>query len=247
MTSIGGIAAAPADTLILQGSTTFNAQLIVPFQAEIERASGQILRVIANKSKFGVVALLEKRADLAMISTSFEAEIALLRESHPDLPLEHLQNFEISRTRVAFAVHPSNPVRKLTLGAMAQMLRGEVPNWQMLGGADVPVRVVAVPDGGGTLLSVETQVLGGDRISVPNSIRVQTGAQVMKVVEQEPGALGITQLGIVRASGLPELQTDEPVEQRLSLISFNEPTQAARAVIDATRRIAAEESEKDSQ
>jgi hypothetical protein len=56
-------------------------------------------------------------------------------------------------------------------------------------------------------------------------------------VEQEPGALGLAQLGVLRERHLPELMTERFIEQQLNLITLGEPTAAKRAVIDATRRV----------
>src|SRR5262245_9299063 len=104
---------ATADTLTLQGSTTFNTRLLVPYKADIEGWSGHKLNVIANKSSEGLLALLQGKADLAMISTGLENEIDLLRETHPELPYHLLRSFLISRVRVAFPVNPNNPVRSV--------------------------------------------------------------------------------------------------------------------------------------
>jgi hypothetical protein len=64
------------------------------------------------------------------------------------------------------------------------------------------------------------------------------GTQIVRVVAQEPGAFGITQLEIVKSSSAIELVTDEPIEQVLSLVSLDDPSPHAIAVIDAFRRMA---------
>ena len=63
--------------------------------------------------------------------------------------------------------------------------------------------------------------------------------QVVKVVEQEPRALGIAQLGLVKEHQLAELTTDQAIEQELSLVTLGEPTAAQHAVIKAVRQVAA--------
>ena len=98
--------------------------------------------------------------------------------------------------------------------------------------------MVAVREGGGVLASVETALLGAAHITAPDPIRVQVGTQIVRVVAQEPGALGITQLAIVTSSAAVELTTDHQIEQVLSLVSVDEPSPAAKAVIEAFRRAA---------
>src|SRR5450755_3087601 len=146
---------ASAETLVVQGSTTFFRQLMETHQSAIEAKAGHKLTVFSNKSSLGHLALFEHRADLAMISAPLEDETATLRKSNPALPFERLQSFEIERTRVAFAVHPSNPIRAISIDQIRKILLGEINNWQQLGGSNIPIRLVAVRGGGGVTTAVE--------------------------------------------------------------------------------------------
>ncbi len=173
-----------------------------------------------------------------MISTTLDREVEILRKSDPDLPLQRLKAFEITRTRAALVIHPDNPVRTARLQDVGKILTGEITNWKQLGGPDLQIRVVAVREGGGVLASVEARLLGATHISAPDTIRVQVGTQIVRVVAQEPGALGITQLAIVKSSSAVEMITDERIEQVLSLVSLDDPSPGATATIEAFRRIA---------
>ena len=68
---ICGLWPASAEKFVVQGSTTFTTRLMTPYKAMIEAASGHTLDVIPSKSLFGLLALLEGRAHLAMISTGW--------------------------------------------------------------------------------------------------------------------------------------------------------------------------------
>jgi hypothetical protein len=59
---------------------------------------------------------------------------------------------------------------------------------------------------------------------------------LISVVEQEANVLGVAQLSLAKQRGLPELMTDVPVEQTLSLVTLGNPTPAMQAVIDAARQ-----------
>jgi phosphate transport system substrate-binding protein len=227
---------AHSDDLVLQGSTTFVTGVAQPLASAIEAQTGHHLEIIPNKSSTGLLALFEHKADLAMISTILEREVEILRKSDPGLPFDRLRAFEVSRARVALVIHPDNPVRHARLQDVAKILTGEIFNWKQLGGPDLPIRVVAIREGGGTLASVEAKVLGTGHISATNTIRVQVGTQVVRVVAQEPGAIGITQLAIVKSSSAVEMTTDEEIEQILSLISLDDPSPSAVAIIEAFRR-----------
>lgn len=236
---IGAVSGAAADPLTIQGSTTFNRRLMEPHQAGIEAVTGHQLTVIPNKSTPGLIALLEGRAHMAMISAPLETEIALVRKIMPGLPFEKLRAFEIDRTRVSFAVNRANPVRAATLDQIADVMLGKIENWNALGGPDLPIRVVLVGGGGGLTVAVESGLLGGRELLAPNKIYVNTPVQLIQVVGQERGAIGFAQLALVQKMKSPELKTDKPFEQVLYLITFGEPTPAMRSVIDAARAIAA--------
>jgi len=235
---LAGPSDARADMLVVQGSTTFNRRLMEPHQFAVEEAAGHDLTVIPNKSAVGLIALLEGQADLAMISAPLEGEIEVLRKERPALRYDRLRAFEISSTRVAVAVHRSNPVRTASLDSLKRVLTGEISNWQALGGPDLPIRIVLVGGGGGVTVTVEAQLLSGQSVPAANVIYVKTPVQLIQIVEQERSALGFGQLALVKQRSLPEIATDKPIEQTLSLVTLGEPTPAMRKVIDAAKRIA---------
>jgi phosphate transport system substrate-binding protein len=235
----GGLASvAAADPLIVQGSTTFSRLLLEPHKASIEAEGGHELTVIPNKSRPGLIALMEGRAHMAMISDSLESEIASLQQVMPGLAYDKLQAHEIQRARIAVAVHPSNPVRKATLDQVRKMVLGQIGNWAQLGGASKPIRAVFVGGGGGVTTAVQAQLLQGRTVAGPHVLFVKTPVQLVQVVEQEPGAVGFAQLALAKQRGLPEILTDRPLEQTLTLVTLGAPTPAMQDVINAARRVA---------
>jgi phosphate transport system substrate-binding protein len=226
-----------AETLVVQGSTTFNRRVMEPHQAAIETASGQRLAVIPNKSTPGLISLVEGRSHMAMISAPLHDAVTSLRKILPNCPSDRLRAFEILSTRIAIAVHASNPVRRASMSTIRKILLGEIKNWKQLGGSDLPIRVV-LAGGGGAMAVVDSVLLQGQPINLPTVIYVKTPVQLVQVIEQEPGALGFAQLSLVRQRGIPELATDYPLQTTLSFVTLGEPSPAMRSVIDATRRIA---------
>ena len=229
---------------IVQGSTTFTHRVMEPYQGAIEAASGHKLTVVPNKSSLGVLALFEKRGDLAMISGPLENEIKALKSSHSDLQFDRLQTFNVVNTRMAFAINRDNPVHTMTDDNMRRILLGEITNWHDVGGPDLPIRVVMVREGGGVQASIEEELLEGKNINVPSPILVQISSQVIKITEQLPEALGLSQLSIVTNSNANELRTGHPIEQHLTFVTLGDPTPEMRKVIDATRDIMSKASDK---
>ena len=236
----GSFSAALADPLIIQGSTTFARRLMEPYRAEIEAASGQELTVIPNKSTPGLIALLEGRAHMAMISAPLKSEIDLLQKSMAGLSYDRLRAFEIFRAPVALAVHSSNPVRKTSRDSITRILTGDITNWKALGGPDIPLKIILVGGGGGVTVAVEAEFLKGKRASAPNVIYVKTPVQLVQIVEQEPAAIGFAQHSLARQRNVRQIALDTPIEQQLTLVTFGEPTAAMSSVIKAAQRVAAD-------
>jgi phosphate transport system substrate-binding protein len=228
---------AAADTLVVQGSTTFNRRVMLMHQAAIEVASGQTLTVIANKSTPGLIALFEGRAQMAMISAPLASEIEELRKLAPAMPTERLHAFEIMATRIAIAVHPSNPVRQASLEDIKRILLGEITNWKVLGGPDLPIRV-ALAGGGGIVAVIKSELLEGLPVAAPKVLDASSPEQLVAIMEQSPDVVGFAQLSLVKRRNIPEIVTDRPLQTTLSLVTLDEPTPATRAVIDAARGIA---------
>src|SRR5918992_4718793 len=87
-----------ADTVIIQGSTTFARRIMEPHKATIEQDSKHEITLIPNKSLPGLIALIEGRAQMSMISSSLKSEITALEKVMPGLDYERLQAHEIDTT-----------------------------------------------------------------------------------------------------------------------------------------------------
>ena len=202
-----------AETLIIQGSTTFARRIMEPHKAAIEANSKHELTLIPNKTTPGLIALMEGRAHMTMISTSLKSEIGAMQKALPGLAYDRLQVHTVSTTRIAVALHPSNRVRKASLNQVRKILLGEISNWSELGGADLPIRVVLVGGGGGVTTVVEAELLGGQRTTGPHVIYVRTPVQLVQVVEQEPGAVGFAQLALAKSKGLRSWSPSSPLNR----------------------------------
>lgn len=209
-----------------------------PQQSAIEAATGHVLTVIPNKSILGLTAVLEGRAHLAMTSAPLQSEIRKLRSAMPGLPYEQLRAFPILATRVAIGVHPSNPVRRATLTQIKQILLGHITNWNALGGLNKPIRIILVGGGGGVQTVVESELLDEKPINLPNVTFMRSAVQLAQVIEQDPSSIGFGQLALIKSREIPELVTDEKIEQVLNFVTFGNPSPAMQAVIDAAKSIA---------
>jgi ABC-type phosphate transport system substrate-binding protein len=208
---------------------------MVPHQFAIQAAAGQTLLLLPSRSNLGIYGLFEGN-QIAMISSSLESMFDGLKKDKPQLDYSRLRVFNITKTRVAFSVHPSNPVKHADLKTVSRILTGELTNWSQLGGNDQPITIVAVREGGGVQAAIESQL--DIKLSVKDPILVQESAQVNKVVEKLPETLGLAQIENLTASGVAELTTDRPIEQELDLVTLGDPSPAIFSVIEAVKTIA---------
>ena len=163
-----------------------------------------------------------------MISASLNSEVEQLKKGMPGLAFESLQAHSIVSTRIA----DCDPSFKCGSQGFAQsdskVLLGQISNWSELGGKDQPIRVVLVGGGGGVTTVVESELLKGKVAEGSHIIYVKTPVQLVQVIEQETGCLGICAACSTKQRGLPELTTEAPIEQSLSLVTFGDPTPAMK-------------------
>jgi len=228
---------ASAETLRIQGSSAFANQILMPYQARIERVTSHQLKIATSKASVGVLALFNGEADLAMVSAPPGEIIEFLKNTRPDLPVGRLRSFLVSQSRVAFAVNSNNPVRHVPIAKLEQILTGQINNWRELGGPDLAIRVVSVTDGGGARLAVQNAILGSEPITASYEIRAANPDDVVKAIVADRGALGIAETALVNRHGLPQLNTGTFVSHPHYFVSLGEPTDAMREIIVATRRV----------
>ena len=224
-----------ASSVSVSGSTTVASAIMQPHKAEIEERSGLTLDVVANGSSRGVADLVEGRSTIAMISAPLDVTIEKIAKKSPGLLKDaDLVGHEIGRTVVAFVVHPSNPVKSVTLDQVTGILTGEVTNWSELGGPNMPIVVVAETSGGGVRSLVESELLDGASVSAelrefPNA------TQVPAVSLQLPNTFGIAGFDAASAAGAAVLNTDETISQPLILVTLGDPDDETKRVIEASR------------
>jgi phosphate transport system substrate-binding protein len=223
--------ATQAATLTVHGSTTVSNAVMVPHKDDIEKASGLTLDIVSNGSGRGLADLVAGKTDVAMISAPLEDEVKAANAKMPgSIDPAKLEGHRIGDARVAFIVHPSNPVKSLTLPQITDILAHRITNWSAVGGADMPIVVVAATPGDGVRSMVEGQLLQGTPIAQAREL--PTATQVVQVTGQMPAGLGLTAAASVRP-GVTVLQTDRTLGQPLILVTMGPPSPDAMKLIAA--------------
>ena len=230
------VGAASAQPIFLSGSTTVMNMLVTPHEAEIEAASGQHIVVTGNGSQRGLADLITGKAHVAMISAPLALEVGKLNANQRSaIGLARLNAHVVGAARVAFAVHPDNPVRRLSPDQLTDVLAGKTENWREVGGRDERVIIVTAQPGDGLRTMVENTLLAGRKLT--SDARAMTNAtQIARIVAQVPGALGIV-AGASLNSSIAEITQDAALTIPLILVTIGDETPQVRQVIDAVAKL----------
>jgi phosphate transport system substrate-binding protein len=221
----------------ISGSTTVNLNVFQPFKSQIETASGVKLEVVANSSPHGLEDLVAGRVDVAMLSSPLTAVAGKISHKQPGaVDTSALKEFMIGESRLAFIVHPSNPLKSLTFPQLKEILAGSITNWKEAGGVDAAIIVVTEASGGGIRLTLDEKLMGG--VPVAQQARLVANApQIPTIVRQLPGAIGTASAG-QDLSGVVVLQTEGVIAQPLILVTKGNPNGSVTKVVEAAAQVA---------
>lgn len=144
---------------------------------------------------------------------------------------------------IAIIVHPSNPLKNLTLKELRQIFLGALKNWQDLGWGPQAIHVITREEGSGTRETFEHIVMEKKEIT-PGALVQDSNGSVREIVAADPYALGYISVGLVddRVKALSidgVAPTPENIQskryqlaRRFLLVSRSEPTGLAKKFID---------------
>jgi len=220
--------------LEVHGSTTVARTVLIPNKDEMDKATGRTIHVIANGSSKGIIALIEGKADIAMISAPFDDVRASIERKKPgtigNFPLnQHL----IGSVKTRFIVHPDNPVRFISEDQLRGILLGKIVNWKDVGGSDAPIGIFTTQPGKGLRSLVENELLDGQSI-VASAQELAGLSQVVQVISQAKNGIGF--VNQPRINGTVAVLPGLLVEQPLILVTKGPANADARALIEAMTR-----------
>lgn len=229
---------AVAATIEIHGSTTVAGNVFTPHGAAIEKETGLTVKVVANGSSRGLKDLADGKAEIGMISAPLEDTVASANKKAPgSIDATGWKASRIGATKVAFVVHPGNPLGSLTVAQVAQILSGAVTDWKDVGGAAGAIVVVSETSGGGVRTLVEDELLSKKSISAATLKEVPNASQVGKIVSQVPTALGVSTPASA-GDAVKTLTMDKPIEQPLYLVTKGDPSPEAAKLIAAAKKFA---------
>ena len=134
----------------------------------------------------GITAVLEGRCDIGLSSRN-------LKDSEAE---QGLTATTLAYDGIAVIVNPENTVEDLTVEQIAAIYKGEITNWNEVGGIDAEIVLIGREAGSGTRGGFEEIVDVEDACQYRQEL-TSTG-DVITAVSQNPGAIGYASLASVK-------------------------------------------------
>jgi phosphate transport system substrate-binding protein len=189
---------AQAGNLTINGSTT-----VLPIAQKVAEAYMKVnpkvkISISGGGSGNGIKALIDGTTDIADSSRFIkdeEVKAAVEKGAYP-VP------FAIAYDSIIPIVHPSNPVKNLTLDQLKAIYMGEVKNWKEVGGPALQIVVISRDTSSGTYEVWEEKVMKKERVYAGALLQASNGA-VVQAVSKNRYAIGYIGLGYVNKSVKP--------------------------------------------
>lgn len=150
---------------------------------------GVQVAVTGGGSGTGIAALINKEIDIANASREMtEEEIAQARANGVE-PLR----FIFAMDGLSVIINAANPVQELDLDQVGAIYRGEITNWQDVGGPDMPISLYGRQSNSGTFVFFRDVVLKGDYS--PQMKGMNGNAQIVEGVTGDPAGIGYVGIG----------------------------------------------------
>jgi len=209
------------------------------------------ISVTGGGSGTGFAALINGTITIANASRQIKAEEITSAQENGFEPIEHI----VANDAIAVIVNPENPVDQLTLEQVSRIYKGEITNWQVVGGEDRPIVKLSRETNSGThVYFLETVVRLGSKedksIFSADTLLLPSSEGIIAEVRDNPNALGYDGLGYVteevkmvalaeKPGGeyvLPSAETvingKYPVSRHLYMYTRGEPENAELAYLE---------------
>ena len=202
--------------LTLDGSTTVGPLAKAFAEYYMQQNKGVNISVSESGSGNGAKGLINGACDIGDMSRPMtDAELKAAEEKGVK-PVAHV----VAMDGIAIVVHPSNPVKALTLAQVKDIYLGKIKKWNEVGGPALPIVRVSRDTNSGTYEVFEGKIMKGDRISAIVEYVGSNGA-IRQRVQNTPGAIGYVGLGFVDRTVKPlEIDGVMPTKDTVSSAKY---------------------------
>ncbi len=189
---VGNENTSPSNVLDIKGSDTL-VQLVSDMAETymLEHPSAKI-SVTGGGSGTGIASLINDEVHIADSSRSIkDREIEGASERGVEV-----WEFVIARDGLTIIVNPSNTVSKLTLDEVGAIYRGEITNWNEVGGNDLEITLYGRQSTSGTYEYMRDFVVKADYF--PNMLNMEGNKAIVDGVKADVSSIGYVGIGYLR-------------------------------------------------
>lgn len=175
----------------ITGSDTMLQLVSSLAEAFKEKDANVRISVTGGGSGTGIASLINGEIDIADSSRKIKAEEL---QKAKDKGAEAIE-IPIARDTLSVIVHPSNPVKQLTIEQVSKIFKGEITNWKDVGGSDGAITLYGRQSTSGTYVYFMEEVVKGDYS--PKMRNMEGSQAIVDAVSQDKTAIGYTGIGYV--------------------------------------------------
>jgi len=186
---------APSDHMVIVGSTTLLPVAQKAVEAFRKRKPEIKINLTGGGSQVGINALVDGICDIAMSSRNLKEEEKEKLSKKRAEAKEHI----VAWDGIVPIVHPTNPVKNLTIAQLKDIYTGKITDWKDVGGKKGAIVVVSRDTTSGTQEAWSELVLNHEPVvgSASPQISSQT---VLEKVAANPDAIGYDGIGYVEGN-----------------------------------------------
>lgn len=236
-------------TLQIKGSDTMVNLCQAWAEAFMARHPQVTVAITGGGSGTGIAALVSGTCDLASSSrpmTDKEKKQITARG-------RTWREWTVALDGLAVVVHPSNPVKQLTVSQLADLFTGRIRNWKEIGGANRAVVLLSREVNSGTHVYFKEHVLGTGQEFAPEALLMPSSQAIADETATNPDAIGYYGMGYLnpknKAVAVAKTAADAyilpaeadirsgiyPIARPLFVYSISEPQGLLKAFLDFTR------------
>ncbi len=191
--------AAVAQTVVIDGSTTVGP-IAKQFAELYQRQTGVNVTVSESGSGNGAKGIINGTCDIGILSRFMSVGEFQAAVEKGVQPVAHV----VAMDGLPILVHPSNPLKNLTVAQVRDIFMGKITNWKELGGPDLGIVMISRDTNSGTYETfyglVMTHDVDGNSVKEKISERAEyvgSNGAIRQRVQTTPAAIGYAGLGFI--------------------------------------------------
>jgi phosphate transport system substrate-binding protein len=172
-----------AGNIVIKGSTTVLPIAQKVAEAYMQDNPGTSISISGGGSGNGIKAIIDGSTDVADSSRFIKDKEVALAVQKGVYPVP----FAVAYDCIIPVVHPSNPVKDLSLDQLKAIYKGEIKNWKEVGGDDRKIVVVSRDTSSGTYEVWEGKVMKKERVFPGALLQASNGAVAQAVAKNKNG------------------------------------------------------------